>query len=230
MTKEEMELREHIERVAAKHIERGDATGWFEELYSTAGGDIDAIPWLDLEPNRFLVEWDDGKLVDGNGRRAMVVGCGLGDEAKYLYERGFKVTAFDISETAIDWARRLHAATDIEFQVADIFDLPLDWKRAFDLVVEVYTIQALPLAMRDGTIDSIADLVALGGRLVAVQHLRDENILEPEGPPWAVSREELKRFESNGLREIEFETYFGDEEEPVERFVSLFSKGGLEKA
>lgn len=226
MTEEEKQLREHIGRIAGAHIERGDATGWFEELYSDAKGDLDAIPWLDLEPNRFLVEWDEGKLAGGENRRAIVVGCGLGDEAKYLDELGYTVTAFDISATAIDWARRIHKASAIEFHVADIFDIPGEWDREFDLVMEVYTIQALPLSMRERTIDAIAALVAPEGELVAVQRLREDAVTDPEGPPWAVSREEIKRFEVNGLVEKEFETFWGDEDEPVERFVARYQRIG----
>ncbi|NNE67423.1 MAG: SAM-dependent methyltransferase, partial [Pyrinomonadaceae bacterium] len=82
MDEREAELREQIENLAKSHLESGDATGWFDELYKAADGDIDMIPWLDLEPNRFLVEWDNGKIGPGDGKRALVVGCGLGDEAE----------------------------------------------------------------------------------------------------------------------------------------------------
>ncbi|NNE65658.1 MAG: SAM-dependent methyltransferase, partial [Pyrinomonadaceae bacterium] len=134
--------------------------------------------------------------------------------------------AFDISPKAIAWAKQVHDGKDIDFLVADMFAPPEDWLNGFDLVVEVYTIQALPLALREKSIDAIASFVAAGGRLVAVQRLRDEAQTEPEGPPWALSRAELKRFEELGLELTEFETYFGDEEEPVERFVALFRKSG----
>lgn len=33
--------------------------------------------------------------------RAVVIGCGLGDDAEYLASMGYEVTAFDISPTAI---------------------------------------------------------------------------------------------------------------------------------
>lgn len=222
MDEKELELREQIGRVAHEFLERDDATGWFDELYKQAGGDIDAIPWADLEPNRFLVEWDGGTLSDGAGKKALVVGCGLGDEAKYLADRGFEVTAFDISPKAIEWAKRVHEAKNIEFLVADMFDPPAEWDRAFDLVVEVYTIQALPIGLREKSIRSISSFVALGGELVVVQRLRADNISDPDGPPWALSRAELKMFVDQGLKEVEFETFFGDEEEPIERFVSLY--------
>jgi len=219
---EEAEIRERIGKLARDHLDRGDATGWFEELYKTADGDIDAIPWLDLEPNRFLVEWDRGKIVDGSGKHALVVGCGLGDEALYLADRKYDVTAFDISPKVIEWAKQVHQESKIEFVVADMFEPPGDWIGAFDLVVEVYTIQALPLALRRESIDAIESFVKPGGELVVVQRLRTDEIDDPDGPPWALSRKELKRFEEQGLKEVEFETYLGDEDEPVERLVALY--------
>ncbi len=224
MTDEEKELRERTAAFAREHVGRGDATAWFEELYKQADGNTDLIPWADLEPNRFFVEWDKTARIKGEGRKALVVGCGLGDEAAYLAERGFDVTAFDISEKAVEWAGRIHKGSGIRFVVADLFTPPAEWKKAFDFVIEVYTIQALPRTMREKTIDAIAGLVTDGGELVVVQWLGDGLEEDDEGPPWPVSRAELRRFEEQGLTLAEFETHIGDEEEPVERFVARFQQ------
>lgn len=219
---EEFQLREKIAALAHEHIEKGQATAWFEELYKQADGNRDMIPWADLEPNRFFVEWDKKAAIRGEGRNALVVGCGLGDEAVYLDERGFDVTAFDISEKAIEWAKRIHADRSIDFHVADLFETPSEWRRAFNFVIEVYTIQALPVSMREKTIAAIAALLGAEGELAVVQRLRSDHKSEPDGPPWAVSKKELMLFEEHGLKIADFETYLGDEEEPVERFVARF--------
>ena len=224
MDEQEKELREEIGRAARESIENGDATGWFEELYKQADGDIDQIPWADLEPNRFLVEWDNEEKLSGTGKKALVIGCGLGDEARFLAERGFDVIAFDISEKAIAWAKQISGKHSIEYLVADLFEPPKEWGNAFDLIVEVYTIQALPLSFRNKTIDAIAGFLAGNGELVVVQRLRADDVTDPEGPPWALSRKELSRFEQIGLTRKDFQTYMGDEEEPVERFVAQYRK------
>src|SRR4051812_29493368 len=93
----EFEARERTREIAAEYIERGDALGWFDALYKESAGETGRIPWADLEPNRFLKSWAEGSGLKGNGRKALVVGCGLGDDAKFLDDLGFKVTAFDIS-------------------------------------------------------------------------------------------------------------------------------------
>jgi 2-polyprenyl-3-methyl-5-hydroxy-6-metoxy-1,4-benzoquinol methylase len=109
------EKRERVREIASEHYERGDVLGWFEALYAEAAGDNTTIPWADLEPNRYFRQWAEANKLKGEGRRALVVGCGLGDDARYMHELGFKVTAFDISPTAIEWAKRLHCDTDIQF-------------------------------------------------------------------------------------------------------------------
>lgn len=227
MENEDIEaVREHTKQLAMEFIDRGDATGWFDRLYSEAGGDNEKIPWADLEPNRFLVEWSETVNLQGNGRTALVVGCGLGDDAKFLFDLGFKVTAFDVSPKAIEWAKKIHSKTNIEFFTADLFETQNDWKKAFDFVLEVYTIQALPMNLRERTIDAISDFVDANGELVVVTRGR-ENDEEPSELPWALSPNDLSRFELNGLKQLNLTEMLGDEEEPIRRFVVEYKKAVL---
>ncbi|HVE56946.1 MAG TPA: class I SAM-dependent methyltransferase [Pyrinomonadaceae bacterium] len=223
MNEEESDVREHTKKLAAEYLEKGDATGWFDALYKEAEGNNEKIPWADLEPNKFLVEFAERTNLQGNNRAAMVVGCGLGDDARFLHDLGFKVTAFDISRTAIEWARRLHQDTDINFAVADLFDTPKDWYQKFEFVLEVYTIQPLPLEMRSRVIDAIANFVELRGKLVIVTRGRADDEIPPE-MPWALSRKDLSRFEENGFKELSFEVMQGDEDPPIPRFVIEYER------
>ncbi len=215
--------RERTKEIAAEFGKTGDATGWFEALYKEAEGNNESIPWADLEPNRFLREWAGKVSLLGNGRKALVVGCGLGDDAKFLYDHGFDVTAFDISPTAIEWAKKLHADTNIKFETADLFQPFRGWLGAFDFVLEVYTIQPLPLNMREKVIDAIAAFVAPNGELIVVTRGREDDE-EPLELPWALSRKDLSRFEMNGLEQTNFVIMPGDEDTPIERFVVQYRK------
>ena len=212
--------REKAREIAERHLSNGDDYGWFDELYSVAEGNIDNVPWADLAPNRFLVEWNEarGKLTDGSGR-ALVVGCGLGDDAVFLADLGFKVTAFDVSPTAIDWARKVYPDRSIEFVTADLFSPPENWIGAFDLVLEVYTVQALPLHLREHAIDAICGFVADGGELVVVSRWGDEE--RTEGPPWGLSESDLGLFGASGFRRESIDEYHDDEDDVV-RFVAHF--------
>jgi SAM-dependent methyltransferase len=224
MENEEIEkVRERTKELAMDFIERGDATGWFDALYSEAEGDNEKIPWADLEPNRFLVHWAESVNLKGNCRTVLVVGCGLGDDAKFLDDLDFKVTAFDVSPKAIGWAKKIHSKSRIEFFAADLFEAPEEWKNAFDFVLEVYTIQALPLDLRDKTIDAISEFVAESGELVVVTRGREIDE-EPESLPWALSYKDLSRFESNGLTQMNSTEMLGAEEEPITRFVVEYKK------
>ncbi len=223
MNTEEFDPRDRTREIAAEFSARGDAFGWFEALYKESGGDTEVIPWADLETNKFLKIWADKANLQGNGRKALVVGCGLGDDAKFLNDLGFNVTGFDISPTAIAWAKKLHADTDIQFEVADLFEPFRGWLGAFDLVLEVYTIQPLPLEIREKVIDSIASFVAPTGRLLVVTRGREDDDV-PLELPWALSRKDLSRFVENGLRQAHFEIMPGDEEGPIPRFVVEYEK------
>jgi SAM-dependent methyltransferase len=215
-------LRARVREIASEHYKRGDVLGWFDALYQEADGDNEIIPWADLEPNRYFRSFAESTGLKGEGRTALVVGCGLGDDAKYLLDLGFEVTAFDISPTAIDWAKRLHADTDIEFHTADLFEPPATWRAAFDFVLEIYTIQPLPIEMRPDVVDAIASFVADNGTLVVVTRGREDDE-EPDELPWPMSRRDLSRFDHNGLTQTAFHQMPGEEGEP-DRFVVEYKR------
>ena len=93
--------------------------------------------------------------------------------------------------------------SDVSYQVADLFRLPGRWSRAFDLVVEIRTLQALPLAQRADAAAAVAGTVRPGGRLF-VHGLGREDSDPPGSRPWPLSRRELGAFSTARLRETEW--------------------------
>lgn len=223
MTEQIDNARERVKEIQAEFAARGDVTGWFEALYQEANGDNEVIPWADLEPNVYFRQWAEAKRLSGDGRKALVVGCGLGDDAKYLDDLGFNVTAFDISPTAIEWAKRLYGDSDIQFEVADLFEPYRGWLGAFDFVLEIYTIQPLPLTMRPSVIDAVAEFVAENGKLVVVTRGREDDV-EPDELPWPLSRKDLSRFGANGLTETDFQVFPPENEGEPDRWVIEYSR------
>lgn len=183
---------------------KGDPTAWFEEVYARADRGEGPIPWALRQPNPEYTQWADE--VNLSGERALVVGCGLGDDAEDLARRGFAVTAFDISPTAIAICKQRFPDTQVDYQVADLLDLPEAWHGQFDFVLENRTIQALPTHMAEDVIGHISRTVAPSGRVLVICHGRDPE-QEAKGIPWQLSRDELAHFESNGLTEESFEDF-----------------------
>jgi SAM-dependent methyltransferase len=196
-------------RLSHEAIERGEATAWFEPLYRAASGDSEKVPWADLKPNRWLLEWLGGQAVSAKDAAAVVVGCGLGDDAEELSRRGYDVTAFDVSPTAIDWAKGRSPETSVHYRVADLFELPASMQGAFDFVFEAYTIQALPHPVREVAIAAVADLVAPSGELLVVMR-GGEPEDHTDGPPWPVTRAELAGYENAGLMVDTFDDFMDE--------------------
>jgi 2-polyprenyl-3-methyl-5-hydroxy-6-metoxy-1,4-benzoquinol methylase len=114
----------------------------FEQVYACAVDQPERIPWARLAPRPELIRWLD-RHPPAAGTRALVVACGLGDDAEELARRGCAVEAFDLSPSAIAAARRRFPASAVRYRVADLFALPAGWARRFAIVVEVLTVQSL---------------------------------------------------------------------------------------
>ena len=200
---------------AAKAIADGQPLRWFQEVY--ASGDPAAVPWADMEPNPNLVQALERRDLPGAGLRALKVGCGLGDDAEELARHGFQVTAFDIAPAAIEWAKKRFPDSPVDYQVGDVLNPPAKWKRAFDFVLESYTLQVLPASLRREAMTRIASFVRPGGTLLVIARARRSH--EPIGRmPWPLTSEELLWFGRVGLQQESFEEFWDGETPPVRRF------------
>ena len=61
--------------------------------------------------------------------------------------------------------------------------LRTEWEAAFDLVVEVFTIQSIPPDRHAEAATATRSFLAPGGTLIGVAIVHD-GTMEPEGPPW----------------------------------------------
>jgi SAM-dependent methyltransferase len=210
--------RTRLYELSAAAYANGDYTGWFETLYAEAQGNSDAIPWADRGVNPWLVEWIDKSHLNCQDLQVLVVGCGLGDDAEYLAGLGAKVTAFDLSQTAIDWCVQRFPNSLVNYQAVDLFTAPVEWKFGFDLVIEIYTIQALPANIRPNAIESISDFVAPNGKLLVVCRGRDREDA-CDSLPFPLTQDELNRFTHTGLTQVSFEDFIDTlETSPARRF------------
>jgi thiopurine S-methyltransferase len=194
------------DELAADAMAEGKPTGWFEQLFAEGVAGTTTMPWDRRDPQPLLVDWAVGRGLTGPGR-AVVPGCGLGADVAFLAAAGFTVTGFDVSATAVDVARQRYP--DLDLQQADLFALAPSWAGAFDLVVDIYTVQALPRSVRAATIAALRGLVAPGGTLMAVQAELGPQDDPDEGPPWPLTRAELDSFADDGLEPVAVEVRDG---------------------
>ncbi len=169
---------------------------FFARLYADG-----RAPWAEWRPRPALVEWLDSRP-DRPGATALVVACGYGDDAEELARRGYAVRAFDVVPAAIGVCRERFPGSPVDYRVADLFALPAGWEQ-HDLVVEIQTVQSLPLERRAATVAAIAATVGPGGELFVRAAGRGD--ADPvHDRPWPVSRAELRGFTDHGLRETTF--------------------------
>ena len=208
--------------LAKAYADRGNPDGWFEEFYARADGDIHKVYWADLKPSPLLLSWIK-KYGSSAGKLAITVGCGLGDDAEALASYGYRVIAFDISASAIAMCRQRYPDSTVDYRVADLFNPPAEWHRAFELVYECNTIQILTGSNRIRATAAIIDLVAPGGSVLVSCRSRARG--EPTDTfPLALDRQEIDGFVRGGLSEIHFTAYDDDQDPPVPHFFAVYKR------
>jgi SAM-dependent methyltransferase len=194
-------------RLAHESLAEDDPTGWFERLYSAAQDGDAVVPWDRGSAHQLLIDWIETAKPDGNGLRALVVGAGTGWDAERVADLGYATTAFDISPSAVETARQLHPDSKVEYRTANLLDPPAEWHHAFDLVIEIYTVQALPIEIQAAATRQVGEQVGPGGTLVVIAVVRSDDVPDDqvEGPPWPLTRAGLEAFGTDDLRLIQLD-------------------------
>ena len=128
----------------------------------------DKIPWNIAIPPEILQ-----RAVDANvPRRGRVIelGCGAGNYAIWFARLGYAITGVDISEQAVEIARRCASGAGVacEFIVADVTrDLP-EVDRKFDFAYDWELLHHIFPEDRDGYVGSVARLLVPGGKYLSV--------------------------------------------------------------
>jgi SAM-dependent methyltransferase len=141
--------------------------------------------------------------------RASDLGCGTGTNAVFLAEQNFDVTAFDLSPTAIDMAKRKAEAANVNvnFRVADLVHFDLDVE-PFDFVFDRGCYHCARDAGLTGYQETLKKLTRPGTRYLVLTGNANEQT-EGQGPPRLTEtqiRDELSGlFEIQFLREMRFE-------------------------
>lgn len=206
------------DELSAAAIVEGRPTAWFDELYAEGVAGTVGMPWDRADAQPELVAWWDREVHGLIRGRAVVVGCGLGADAEFLAREGWATTAFDVAPTAIGEARRRHPDSAVDYRVADLLDLPADLAGGFDLVVEIFTLQALPDPPRTDAAAAVASLLAPGGVLVLIAFGATDDG-PADGPPFPLTPADLAAVAVGG---VELRT---NEELPGPRLRATYQRG-----
>jgi SAM-dependent methyltransferase len=178
---------------------------FFDELYVAAGGGGEPVPWdRGGDPQPLLAGWAAEHEVTGTGRRAVVVGCGLGGDAEFLARLGFAAVGFDFSPPAVEAARRLNPGSVVDYEVADLLALPDSCFGGYDLVLESLTVQSLPRSVRPRCVAAVRSLAAPGGTVLVIAGQQAHWAEAPTGP-WPLSRAEVESFGGDGFTLVRLE-------------------------
>lgn len=210
-------------KMVRSYQENDDPLGWFDSIYTDAEGDHNNVFWADLEPSPYLLEWLNNCPKKTKSKRAVVVGCGVGDDAEALSKEGYEVTAFDISPEAIRLCKNRYPDTKVNYLVEDLFDYPSDWKENFDLIYECNTIQVLPGKYRIQARDAMVSLLAPDGYILVScrSRLKDQ---QEDDIPLPLDRDEIDGFVRCGLTEKSFLAYDDTQDPPVPHFFACYKK------
>ena len=221
MDEDIVEIRENLISLSKEVVGDDQPLRWFEELYSRAERNSMMIPWATLEPNPVMLKWLEGRNISG---KALVVGCGLGDDAIGLEKLGWEVTAFDISSACVNWCKERFPNSNVVWQVADLLNPPDEWFRKFDLVVEIHILQAIPDGgIRESGAHNLPKLLNKDGHLLCIGRLDDGRELEMNPPPWPLKKRWLyEQFQE--LEKVDFELFTKPESPAPPRYVSSWTR------
>jgi SAM-dependent methyltransferase len=200
---------------------------YFESVYAEAAGDASRVPWASPYPSKALVNWLNavGPTLVRCGGRVAIAGCGLGADAREVIGRGYEVTAFDCSGTAVAWARGLDPDHADRYVQADLFEPPQRWVHRFDLVIDINNIQTLDPRLRRDAVSALSRLAAPHGHLLVICRGAARPAADDLGPPWPLTADELIHAASDaGLSARGPVCCFTDDQD-VPRIRAVFGRG-----
>lgn len=191
----------------------------FDQLYKEGqarfgadGPKLEVIPWRLDGPQPIVTELVDAGQINGP---VLECGCGLGDNALFLAERGYQVTAVDASPTVIeqDLAKATVRNLTVDFRVADATVLE-GIAGGFNTVLDSAMLHCLTDEQRRDYFAAVHRVTEPGARLHILcfpemvsgsfpmpGHTDEASLRRDLGQHWVVDRMEIRRYTTGMTRE-----------------------------
>lgn len=125
--------------------------------------------------------------------KIIILGCGRGHDAIIFSKLNFEVTAVDFAPSAINYLEKLCKKNNIKVNAvqSDIFSLGKYYDNYFDYIIEQTCFCAIDPKRREEYERLVFRILNSAGNLIGLWYPLDKAI-EDGGPPWGVSRSNLK--------------------------------------
>lgn len=177
-----------------------------DEVYKNMS--LEEVPWNMETPPEPLVELvDSGKV---QPCKTIDMGCGAGNYAVYLAERGFEVTGVDFSQTAIKIARENASRKGVKcnFFVADVVEELDSVNQTWDFVYGWGLLHHILPEQRQKYVENVRRILNPSGRYLSVCFSQEDTGFGGSGKFRKTSLGSVLYFSSEDeLREL-FESYF----------------------
>lgn len=168
--------------------------------------------WKSVEQGRWLAPSEDSvylakKWKEEGVHSILDLGCGLGRHALYFTQKGFKVTAVDLSADAIEFNKKLQREQGVDYlcKHADMMELPFA-NDAFDRVFSYHVISHQDTTGVQHVLEEIARVLKPGGKVFLTLCSKEHYAFHEESFPQVDENTVLKTEEG----EVDVPHFFAD--------------------
>lgn len=130
----------------------------------------------------FYNDTSDNKYIDKflqslNGKKILDAGCGVGEDCKYIEDKGFKAIGIDLSQRMLEIAKEKYP--NGRFQIMDMTDITYP-ENTFDGIISNCSLFHIPTELLPQTLESFKRVLKPNGKLLLILQEGNEETMAEE--------------------------------------------------